>query len=119
MSNTLEAMRKDYKDDTDMINELTNSPEAVVDFDRTWNRKYEFVRCGECNGPMLGHRAEKCRKNKDGYEETVVRKYEMQMRGAIKIREILNNFMDTKREQEIDYKQNRGDRVSKEFATKD
>ena len=70
MLTTLETMRKDYKDDTDIINELTNAPEAVVDFDRTWNGKYEFVRCGEYNGPMLGHRAEKCRMN-NGYYDAV------------------------------------------------
>ncbi len=29
MSNTLEAMRKDYKNDADIINELTNTPEAL------------------------------------------------------------------------------------------
>ena len=34
---TLEMMRKDYKDDADIINELTNAPETVVDLDRTWN----------------------------------------------------------------------------------
>ena len=62
MMMTLEMMRKDYKDDADIINELTNAPETVVDFDRTWNGRYEFVRCEECNGPVLGHRAEKCRK---------------------------------------------------------
>ena len=56
---------------------------------------------------MLEHRAEKCRKNGDGYEETVVKNYERQMRSTVKIRNILNNFMDTKRKQEIDYKQNR------------
>ena len=70
---TLEMMRKDYKDDADIINELTNAPEMVVDFDRTQNGKYEFVRCGECNGPMLGHRGEKCRKSGDGSEEKVVK----------------------------------------------
>ena len=107
MLKTLETMRKDYKDDTDIINELTNAQEAVVNFDRTWNGKYEFLRCGECNGPMLGHRAEKCRKNGDGYEETVVRKYETSMRSSVKIRSILNTFMDTKRKQELDYKQER------------
>ena len=53
MLTTLETMRKDYKDNADIINELTNAPEVVVDFDRTWNGKYEFVRCGECNGLML------------------------------------------------------------------
>ena len=75
MSVTLETMRKDYKADEDIINELIKTLELVGDFDRTWNGKQEFVRCGDCNGPMLGHRAEKCRKNRDGYEETVVRKF--------------------------------------------
>ena len=31
---------------------------------------------------MLGHRAEKCRKN-DGYEETIERKYETSMRSSV------------------------------------
>ena len=39
---TLEMMRKNYKDDADIINELTNAAETVMDFDRTWNGKYEF-----------------------------------------------------------------------------
>ena len=82
MSVTLETMRKDYKTNEDIINELLKTPEAVVDFDRKWNGKYDFVRCGECNGPMLGHRAEKCRKN-DGYEETIERKYETSIRSSV------------------------------------
>ena len=44
----MEAMRKDYKSDDDIIDELMKTPEAVVDFDRTWNG-----RCGDCNGPLL------------------------------------------------------------------
>merc|ERR1711989_103278 len=59
---TLETMRKNYKDDADIMNELTKGMEMVLDFDRTWNGKYEFIRSEECNGPILGHRAEKCRK---------------------------------------------------------
>ena len=70
------------------------------------------------NGPMLGHRTEKCRKNGDGYEETVVRKYETQMRSAVKIRSILNNFMDTKRKQEFDYKLEREIELAKELSAK-
>ena len=50
---TLEMMRKDYKDDADIIKELTNAADTVVDFDRTWNGKYELVRCAECNGPIF------------------------------------------------------------------
>ena len=86
---TLEMMRKDYKDDADIINELTNAAEMVVDFDRTWNGKYEFVRCAECNGPILGHRAEKCRKADGGYDEALVKRFETSLRGTIVIREII------------------------------
>ena len=106
MSNTLETMRKDYKDDTDIINELTNTPEAVVDFDRTWNGKYEFVRCGECNGPMLGHRAEKCRKS-NRYEEVLVKKYETSLRSTLKIREIVITYINKQKMAEIEFKQDR------------
>ena len=66
MSVTLETMRKDYKNNDNMINQLMKTPEDVVDFDRTWNGTYSFVRCEECNGLMLGHRAENCRKLGDG-----------------------------------------------------
>ena len=98
---TLETMRKDYKADEDIINELIKTPELVVDFDITWNGKYEFVKCGECNGPMLGHRAEKCRKN-NGYEDAVVRKYETSLRSVGKIRKLLKTYIDIKKKQEMD-----------------
>ena len=68
MSVTTEVMGKDYKSDNDIIDELMKTPEEVVDFDRTWNGIYEFVRCRVCNRPMLGHREEKCR-HSDGYDE--------------------------------------------------
>ena len=57
----IETMKKDYKSDEDIIDELMKTPEAVVDFDRTWNGRYEFMRCGDCDGPMLGYREEKRR----------------------------------------------------------
>ena len=68
MSVDLETMRKDYKPNADIVNDLIKTPEDVVDFDRTWNGAYTFVKCGECNGPMLGYRAEKCRKLGGGYD---------------------------------------------------
>ena len=101
MSVTLETMRKDYKSDDDIVDELIQTPEAVVDFDWTWNGKYEFVRCRECNGPMLGHRAEKCRKN-SGYEEAVVKKYETSLRSSLKVREILITYMNKQKKSEMD-----------------
>ena len=117
MTTILETMRKDCKDDADIINELTNTPEVVVDFDRTCNGKYEFVRCGECNGPMLGNIAEKCSKNY-GYEDAIVRKYETSMRSLVNIRNILNTYMDTKRKQELDYKQEREIELAKGLPAK-
>ena len=100
----MEEMRKDYLSDTDIILELKNTPEAVIDFDRSWNGRYEFVKCGECNGPMLGHRVEKCRK-RDGYEESLVRKYETSMRSAPRIRELLIAYMNKQKIAEMEYKQ--------------
>ena len=117
MLTTLETMRKDYKDDADIINELTNTPEVVVDFDRTWNGKYEFVRCGECNGPMLGHRAEKCRKN-SGYEEALVKKYEASLRSTLKIREIVITYINKQKRAEMDYKQDRELELAKSLPAK-
>ena len=100
-------MRKDYKDDADIINELTNAPEMVVDFDRTWNGRYEFVRCEECNGPVLGYRAEKCRKANGGYEEAFVNKYETSLRKTVKIREIIIKHINAQKIAEITFKQDR------------
>ena len=102
MSVTLETMRKDYKSDEDIIDELMKTPEAVVDFDRTWNGRYEFVRCGVCNVPILGHREEKCRHKEGGYDEETVKRYEKKMRSSVAIRNIMNTFMDEKKKQETD-----------------
>ena len=62
---------------------------------------------------MLGHRAEKCRKSGDGYDENVVKKFETNLRSAKNIMKILNTFMNIKRKEEIDYKQNREVQLAK------
>ena len=115
---TLEMMRKDYKDDADIINELTNAPEIVVDFHRTWNGRYEFVRCEECNGPVLGHRAEKCRKANGGYEEALVKKYETSLRKTVKIREIIIKHINAQKIAEITFKQDRELELAKAMPAK-
>ena len=76
MTEDLETIRKAYKTDEDLLHKLINSPEAGIDFDRTWNGVYTLIRCGGCNGPMLGRRAEKCRKIGGGCEEVLVVKFE-------------------------------------------
>ena len=66
---------------------------------------------------MLGIRAEKCWKN-NGYNYAVVRKYETSMRSSVKIREILNTYMDTKKKKEMDYKQDREVELAKSLPAK-
>ena len=53
---------------------------------------------------MLGHRAEKCRKN-SGYEEAVVKKYEISLRSTLKIREIVITYVNKQKMAEIKFKQ--------------
>ena len=110
-------MRKNFKDDEDIINELANSPEAVIDFDRTWNGRFEFVRCGECNGPMLGHRAEKCRKM-NRYEEALVKIYETTMRSSLSIRETVISYINKQKMAEITYKQDREMELAKSLPAR-
>ena len=69
MTVDFKTIRKAYKTDEDLLNELINSPEAGIDFDTTWNGAYAMKRCGGCNGLLLGHRAEKRRKTGGAYEE--------------------------------------------------
>ena len=115
---TLEMLRKNYKDDADIINKLTNGAETVLGFDRTWNGKYEFLKCAECNGPILGHRAEKCRQGGDGYSEALVRKFETSLRGNVKFREIVIKHINTQKMEEIIFRQNRELEMAKAMPVK-
>ena len=89
MTVDLETIRKAYKMDEDLLNDLFNSPEAGIDFDRTWNSAYTLIRCGGCNSPLLRHRAEKCKKTGGGYEEDLVKRFETEIRGCFKIKETI------------------------------
>ena len=105
MTVALGNMRKDYKPDAHIVNDLIKTPEDVVDFDITWNGRFEFVRCEECNGPVLGHRAEKCRKANGGYEEALVKKFETSLRKTVAVREIIIKHINAMKMAEINYKQ--------------
>ena len=115
---TLEMMRKNYKDDADIINELTNGAETVLDFDRTWNGKYEFLRCAECNGPILGHRAEKCRQGGNGYDEALVKKFETSFRGNVKFREIVVKHINSQKVEEMIFRLNKEAEIAKAMPVK-
>ena len=64
MNTDLEEMRKAYKSDDDIRHKLINTAENGLNFDRTWNGVYKLLLCGDFNGPLLGHRPEKCRSNR-------------------------------------------------------
>ena len=100
------------------MHELIYSPEAGIDFDITWNGTNTFIRCGGCNGPLLGHRVEKCRKTGGGYEEYLVKRFEMEIRGCFKIRETINKYIDMKKKEEIDYRQDRELELHKKMPLK-
>ena len=36
-------MRKVYKTNEDQINQLIKTPESSIDFDRSWNGKYDLI----------------------------------------------------------------------------
>ena len=59
MTKDLKDIIDNYKKDDEIITELGNELENVLEFDR--NGRYEFFHCGTCGGPILGHKAEKCR----------------------------------------------------------
>ena len=61
MSVSLKDIIDNYKGDNKIVNKLGLDVENVLDLDRTLNGKFEFLHCGMCGRPLLGHRAGKCR----------------------------------------------------------
>ena len=59
MSIDLKVIMENYKVDNEIVNELGLDAENVLEFDV--NGRYIFLHCGICGGPLLGHRAEKCK----------------------------------------------------------
>ena len=102
---TLQAMRNDYEDDEAILNKLKTNPESVIDFDLNWNGSWKFLRCGDCSGPMLGHRIEKCREKEGDYAGDIVKKYENTLRSKAEIREIMIQYIERmqERKEQRDY----------------
>ena len=109
----MEAMRKDYKSDEDIFDELMKNTENVIDFDRTWNGRYEYVKCGNCNEPMLDHREEKCRHKEEDYDEKTVKRYEKKMKSCVQMRATIIQYINKKKKEEMDYKQDRELEIAK------
>ena len=52
--NRTQNITDNYKNDDDIVAKTGDNIENVLDFDR--NGRYEFVHCGSCGGPILGHK---------------------------------------------------------------
>ena len=76
------------------------------------------MRCGNCNGPMLGHRGEKCRHKEGVYDEAIVKRYENNMRNFMQMRSIVIQYINEKKKQEMVYKQTREVELAKELPAK-
>ena len=75
------------------------------------------MRCGKCNGPMLGHRAEKCRKN-NGYEDALVKRYETSLKSVLKVGETAISYINKQKMVEMAYKQDREIELAKQLPAK-
>ena len=60
MSVDLQEIRKCYKSDYNIKQEMLTTLEQGLDIDRAWNGKYTFLHCWDCHGKVIGHRLDKC-----------------------------------------------------------
>jgi len=78
MAQTITEMRKNYKKADEIARDIeTNGLDEYVEFDNVG--RYEFYKCGSCDGPILGHKQDKCRA-KDPYEEQTIKSFENNLR---------------------------------------
>ena len=55
MSVSLKDVIDNYKGDNEVVTELGLDGNNVIDLERALNGKFEFLNCGTCGGPLLGH----------------------------------------------------------------
>ena len=71
-------MKKNYKKSEDITIDIqTHGLDEYLEFDNTG--RYEFYKCGSCDGPILGHLQNKCG-HKDPYDERTIRSFESDLR---------------------------------------
>ena len=76
MSADLNIITMNCKADDKIATDIGLDVDNALDVDRRWNGRIEFCDCEECNGPMMGHRAEKCRMLGGGYNEDEAKRFE-------------------------------------------
>ena len=71
----------------------------VLGLDRNLNGKFEFLHCGSCGRPILGHWAEKCRmKEGNRYTNAVIKAMEDRIRTIEGFRQIVKKHIQIEQE---------------------
>ena len=73
-----------------------NGLEHGLDIDRTRNGKYTFHRCGDCKGPVIRHRPEKCISAVGLYDDKIVERFENNIMMIDGSSGIINKCIDRK-----------------------
>ena len=83
-------MRKNYKKMDEIARDIeTNGLDEYVEFDNVG--RYEFYKCGSCDGPILGHLQNKCR-SKDPYEEQTIKSFEKDLRRVSELKKHVSDM---------------------------
>ena len=94
----LKEIVDNYKNDDDLAAESETDLDNLLDFDRYG--RYEFVRCGRCGGPRLGHRQKKCRQMEAGYDKDLVEAFESKIKTLDGFRKAVKKYMEKEEEKE-------------------
>ena len=88
-----------YKTDEDIVTETETNLENVLDFDR--HGRYDFVHCGTCGGPVLGHKPEKCRQlDNVRYDDVLIKAFEDKIKTIDGFRKVVKKYMEQEEEKE-------------------
>ena len=102
-----------HESDNNIRHQLMTAPENRIDFDRTWNRGFTLIHCGDFNSPLLEHRLEKYRQNGQTWDKDLVTKFDMSIQGSSDIRKLINTFIDNQTMKENELKDRQGSRSEK------
>ena len=72
------------------------SLEHWLDFVRAWNRNFKFHDYAYCNGLVIGHRPEKWRSFRNGYESRIGERFKQNIVMIEGVNGIMNQFIDRK-----------------------
>ena len=90
--------------DLELMERLTNTPENGIYFDRTSNGNYTLIHCGNFNGPSPGYIPKRCGNKGKEYDKELVKKFDRSKMKSLKIRKIIDTYIDIQRKNEGNYR---------------